>query len=337
MVSSHMTIRNLLRFILPSAMGVLIFLVPINFNGKSSIGLGHLMDWFKIPFQSYEFELVLSIIICSALGSLYYIIFKPDWRDSHPTLHGMFKVSTAWFLLRIAAAILSLMVYFNFGPEVILLEDTGPLLIPLIGAAVFFALFVSYFFLPLLTDFGLLEFAGTLIRRPFEWLFTLPGRAAIDATSSIVSASSVGIILTIKQYEDGRYTGREAASVATNFSIVSLPFCLVIAETADLSYMFFSWYLTVLIACLVCAAIMVRLPPLVKITDEYIAATGQQVHEEKAQGVSIFRWALDQGLACAKSARSAPEIISHSWHSVWIILFNINGYHTSSLCSIHYK
>jgi nucleoside recognition membrane protein YjiH len=106
----------------------------------------------------------------------------------------------------------------------------------------------------------------------------------------------VGIVLTIKQYEDGRYSGREAVSVATNFPIVLLPFCPEIAETAGLGHIFFTWYLTVVVVCLVCAAIMVWLPPLVTITEDYYGPTGKCVYEEKLPGVSSLRWGCDQAL-----------------------------------------
>lgn len=317
--------RNLLKFLLPSALGCLLFLIPITYAGESSIGMGFIMDWVRLPFRGYELELITLIVTLSALGSGYFLACKPSWRESHPTLYGMLQVTPQWFGLRAAAACMCLMVYFGVGPAVLLAADTGPMLIPLIGAAVLFVLFVAYFLMPLLTDFGLLEFVGTLIRKPFEFLYTLPGRAAIDAASSIVSASSVGVILTINQYEDGRYSGREAAAVVTNFSIVSLPFCLVVAATAGIEHLFFSWYLTVLLACLACAAIMVRLPPLVNIPDDYFAATGKRVHEEKPLGVSSLRWGLQQALLRADEAQPVASIIKESWCGAWVTIFNVLG------------
>lgn len=317
--------RSLLRCLLPSALGCLLFLVPITYGGKTSIGLDFLLNWFRTPFRGYELPLTVFIVCCSAVGSAYFLIRKPQCRDSHPTLYGMFHVAPGWFFLRVASACVGVMVYMGVGPAVLLAEDTGPLLLPLIGSALLFTLFAAYLLMPLLTDFGLLELVGTLVRKPFECLFTLPGRAAIDATSSLVSAASVGIVLTIKQYEDGRYSGREAASVATNFSIVSLPFCLVIAETAGLSYIFFTWYLTVIAACLVCAAIMVRLPPLVTITEDYYGPTGKRAQEEQLPGVSSLRWGFEQALVRASEAPPVGEIIAGSWRGAWITIFNVLG------------
>jgi nucleoside recognition membrane protein YjiH len=270
-------------------------------------------------------EIIVALITLSAIGSVFCQLRKPNWGESHPTLHSMFQVTTPWLLLRTLAAGMGISVYTGVGPAALLAADTGPMLFPLIGSAVLFALFVSYFLMPFLTDFGLLEFVGTMIRRPFEYLFTLPGRAAIDATSSLVSAASVGLILTINQYEDGLYSSREAASVATNFSIVSLPFTLIVAETAGLQHIYFSWYLTVLAATLVCAAIMVRIPPLVRIPDQYFGAAGKRVHEEKGANVSNFRWGLKQAVARAADADSPLGIIKHAWRGSMITIFNVLG------------
>jgi nucleoside recognition membrane protein YjiH len=319
------TINKMLRFLLPSTLGWLLFLVPISYGDKTSIGLGIIIDWIRLPLRGYELELVVAIVLASAIGSGYCLIFKPDWGARHPTLHGMCQVKFPWFLWRAISALMGMMILFGVGPEVLLAEDTGPLLYPLIGAVVITTLFVAYMLMPLLTEFGLLEFMGTLIRRPFEFLFTLPGRAAIDAASSIVSASSVGVVLTISQYESGCYSRREAISVATNFSIVSLPFSLVVAETAGISHMFFSWYLSVVAVCLVCAAIMVRIPPLVCIGEDYYGPVGMQVHEEKPVHISAFQWGLQQATAKAAHADPPLVILRTAWNHYWVTIFNVVG------------
>ena len=316
---------RLLRFLLPSAAGCLLFLIPITYGGKTSIGLGFLIDGLRQLISGRELEVVLAIVLASALGSLYCLWRNPDWRESHPTLHAMFHVRWPWVAWRVLSAAIGLMIWAEVGPAVLLADDTGPFLYPLIGAVVVTTLFAAYMLMPLLADFGLLEFTGTLIRRPFEWLFTLPGRAAIDATSSIVSASSVGGVLTITQYEAGCYSRREAISVATTFSSVSLPFSLVVAKTAGIGDMFFTWYRTVVAVCLACAAIMVRIPPLVNIDDSYHAPAGKQRHEAKTEGGSSFSRALRQGLDRAGQAPPPAVLLRRAWNHYWVTICNVLG------------
>jgi len=298
----------MMKFVVPSLIGILIFLTPVTVGGKSTIIMGVIMDFVRAPFNSFLLEILVGFVCVTVVGAGYYLARKPQWEANRPLLHAMFETTPGWFAMRLLGAGIGLMVYFQAGPAVVFAADTGGTVFGEIGPGLFFTVLVACLFLPFLTDFGFLEFTGTLLRKPFEKLFTLPGRAAIDAMSSLVAAASVGLLITLKQYEDGRYTAREAASVATNFSIVSLPFSLVIAATAKLDHMFFTWYLTVIGACLICAAIMVRLKPLRAISDAYYAPVGKQIHEEREGDVSLFGWALRQAVERAAGAPTIPRL-----------------------------
>ena len=299
--------------------------MPISFDGKATIGLGIVIDGIRTLMAGYELELVLAVVLASAMGSLYCSLFKPDWEARYPSLHAMFQVRWPWVLWRSLSALVGVLILTGTGPAVLLAEDTGPMLYPLIGAVVLSTLFAAYMLMWLLTDYGLLELVGSLVRRPFEYLFTLPGRAAIDATSSIVSASSVAVVLTISQYEAGAYNRREAVSVATNFSLISLPFALVVAETAGIGHLFFSWYLSVIAICLVCAAIMVRIPPLVSLDENYYESAGRQVHEERPAGTSSLDWGLQQALRKAAQAEPPLHKLVEALKHFWITIFNVLG------------
>lgn len=300
--------KSLAKFILASLLGILIFLTPVTVKGKNTIVMGVIMDIVRAPFEAFLLEIMVSFVCATAIGAGYYLVRRPLWQDRRPLLYALCETTPGWFLLRLTGAAIGLMVYFQTGPQVVWAADTGGTVFAVIGPALFFTVSVACLLLPFLTDFGFLEFTGTLLRKPFEAMFTLPGRAAIDATSSLVAAASVGLLITLKQYEDGRYTAREAASVATNFSIVSLPFSLVIATTARLDHMFFTWYLTVIGACLVCAAIMVRLKPLCAIPNAYHQAVGKQIHEEREGDISLLSWAIRQAIARADSAPELPKM-----------------------------
>ena len=319
------SLSGLLKFALPSLIGIFIFLTPVTVGGKSTIVMGVIMDFVRAPFEIFLLEILVGFVWVTAVGAGYFLLRKPAWETSKPLLFGMFDTTPGWFLMRLLGAAIGLMVYFEIGPAVVFAADTGGTVFAEIGPGLFFTVLVACLFLPFLTDFGFLEFTGTLLRKPFETLFTLPGRAAIDATSSLVAAASVGLLITLKQYEDGRYTAREAASVATNFSIVSLPFSLVIAATAKVDHMFFTWYLTVIGACLICAAIMVRLKPLRAISDNYYAPVGKQIHEEREGNVSLFNWAVMQAVSRAASAPNIPKLFLGGAKAAFTTLAKVIG------------
>ena len=86
------------------------------------------------------------------------------------------------------------------------------------------------FLLPLLLDFGLLEFVGALLTKFMRPLFRVPGRAAVDCITSWIGDGTLGVMLTCNQYEGGYYSAREASVISTTFSAVSITFSLVVLD-----------------------------------------------------------------------------------------------------------
>ena len=127
------------------------------------------------------------------------------------------------------------------------------------------------FLLPFLTDFGLMEFIGTMARRVFRPLFRLPGRAAVDAAASWFGSSIVGLVITTQQFDRGHYTEREALVIALNFSIVSVAFAKVVADFAGVGEHFLLLYGAVIASGLAAAVIMPRVPPLSRKADRFAA------------------------------------------------------------------
>lgn len=321
--ASSTNYKALQSFIVFSLIGILIFLVPVTVDGKSTIVLGLIMNVIKIPFNAWMMEFIVAFIFVTALGAAVYSTLKPAWMQRSYLLKSMFETPPIWLALRMLGAAIAIAVYFQVGPAIVLANDTGGTVVPVIGPEVFFTVLVACTLLPFLTDFGLLEFTGTLLRKPFEKMFTLPGRAAIDATSSLVAASSVGLLLTIRQYEDGRYSAREAVSIATNFSIVSLPFSLVVANVAKVDHIFFPWYLTMVGACIICATITVRLRPLRQLPETYFGGAESGQDEAVPAGTGAFSWALKQAKGRAAGAPPVRNLLLGGTRTAAITLSRI--------------
>lgn len=314
-----------LKFIIPTLLGIFLFLTPLTVGGKQTIVIGVLTDFMRAPLEPFVLEIVVFVVVLGAIGSGYFVLRKPDWRYARPVLHAICHSTPVWFFIRSIGAVAGLMVYFQVGPELVWGADTGRTVFMNIGVPVFFIFVAACFLLPLLTDYGFMEFVGAMLRRPFAFLFRLPGRSAIDATASFVSASSVGLLITINQYNRGYYTAREAAAVATNFSVVSVPFSLVVADVAGLSHMFFTWYLVVLAACLLCALITVRIPPLIWLPNQYNPTAGKQIHEDFSDSESAFKTGVDQALGRAARAPSPRQFVKNGWLSSLDVVFGVIG------------
>ena len=69
-------------------------------------------------------------------------------------------------------------------------------------------------------------------------LFTLPGRSAVDNLASFIGDGTVGVLITSRQYEKRYLFKRESIVISTTFSVVSIAFAIVIAQTIGLQQKF---------------------------------------------------------------------------------------------------
>lgn len=124
-------------------------------------------------------------------------------------------------------------------------------------------------FLPLLVDYGLVDFVGVLVRPIMRPVFKLPGRAAVIMVSAFLGNFSVGHIAVNDQYKTGRMTEREAVVIGTSFSTVSVGFLMALANNTGLNergyWNLYFW--TAFLITLLVSLIGVRIYPLRQIPD----------------------------------------------------------------------
>ena len=210
---------------LPSSLGVFFFLFPVYDDGVWTIPMAVLSDrlgaWLgdSLPFIGY------GLVLISALLSIYYSLLRKPKAGSGTRFEQLFSVTYSWLALRVVGAVFGAMIVWQVGPEFIWSEATGRVVVYDLLTAIVTIFIFAAFLLPLLTEFGLMELVGLALAPVFRFLFRLPGRSCVDAIASWMTAATVGVLITSQQYESGFYNKREAATITTNFSIVSLPFC----------------------------------------------------------------------------------------------------------------
>ena len=199
---------NKLRFLLPSFVGVVTFLTPIRWDGNFTIGIGILVARMKDMLGDYGLKIVVAVVLMTGVLTVLGTVFKVGWIQQHKLRKELFDVPYIWLVLRLLGAVFGLMYLFQAGPEVLISEEIGGAVFVGIGVNVLPIYICACLLLPLLTDFGFMEFAGTLARPVFRRAFRLPGRSAIDAVTSFVGSSAIGVLITIGQYNSGNYTAR---------------------------------------------------------------------------------------------------------------------------------
>lgn len=292
MKNFHPTVSDYFKFILPSIVGIFLFIVPIKYNGSVTLPIAFLANWLSNVLAESLPVITVSIFVVIVLFTILTKVIKPALIMKNEFFKGLFDVRPIWIIARIFSMIFAVLTLFEWGPAFIWSENTGAIALYDLSAFLLVIFLFAGLFLPLLLDFGLLEFFGALMTKIMRPLFTLPGRSAIDSLASWIGDGTIGVLLTSKQYEQGYYTKREAAVIGTTFSLVSITFSIVILSYVDLEHLFLQYYLTIIVTGLACAIIMPRIPPLSRKPDTYYEPVGKQVDESIPEGISTVQWGL---------------------------------------------
>ncbi|WP_163934725.1 YjiH family protein [Paraferrimonas sp. SM1919] len=302
------SMTTLVTFLIPSIIGILLFMTPVSYEGNITIPIAILAKGIQALVGDYA-TLVLTVVVSiTGVASLIYKLSKPSFIKSGSFLEQLLSVSLPWLLVRLVGMVFALATYFKLGHEAIYSADTGGLVFGDLMPVLFSVFILAGLLLPLLLNFGLLELFGILLTKVMRPVFNLPGRSAIDSLASWLGDGSVGILLTSKQYEEKYYTQREAAVIGTTFSAVSITFSLVVLAQVNLEHLFVPFYFAICLAGVAAAIIVPRLPPLSNKQDLYIdGSQPQQENEVIPAGYSTVGYGFEMAL---KRAETVPSLAS---------------------------
>ena len=304
------TPANWLMFVLPSLLGVFLFMAPINYQDSLTIPIAILAKSVQALFEGSLTTMVTGMISLTAAATIVTKIVKPQAILKSHFFSGLLNPSLPWFIVQQLGALFVLLTYFGVGPEMIRDGATGGLVLNDLLPVLFSVFLFAGLLLPLLLNFGLLEFVGALFTRIMRPLFNLPGRSAVNCIASWLGDGSVGVLMTSKQYESKIYTEREAAVIGTTFTAVSITFSLVVIAQVNLEHMFAPFYLTVCLAGLAAAVIVPRLPPLSWKKDRFIDGTPlTEDLEAVPAGHTVVSFGLEQALAKANEVTSLRAVM----------------------------
>lgn len=293
-----------LQFFIPSLLGLALFVIPVSHRGTIMVPIAFLAGLFQEAMQTWIPHAAFMAISLSSLGSIvaHLLLFWNRIRHRKvaghemehqkitlpPLLRALFMTSTLDFVTRLCGFFFVTCVYFQWGPEVVCSSGTGRLIFSELLPVLFSVFFFAGFFLPLLSDFGLLDFFGTLATKIMRPIFKLPGRSAIDCLASWVGDGAIGILLSSKQYELGYYNKKEVSIIGCNFSLVSVTFCVVIITYAKLESLMLPFFVCFSLCVLACAFITPRIPPLSRKPETYYHSGPKELYEEIPEGKTLI-------------------------------------------------
>lgn len=312
----NITLKDNLKFILPSLLGVLLFMTPVKNDGEITIPVAILSKIVVNFLGVYTTHIITLIIVTSGILSIITYIFKPEFIIKNKLFNSLFNIKPIWLIARVLGSLFALLSELQIGPDFIISDITGGFVLNDLLTILFSIFLFAGLFLPLLLNFGLLEFFGSLLTKIMRPIFKLPGRSSIDCITSWLGDGTLGIVLTSKQYEDGFYTKKEAAIVSTTFSAVSITFSLVVISQVGLSHMFIPFYLTVTLAGIVAAIVVPRIPPLSKKSNQYFNGETKELDENSPEGYNALTWGYASAIEKANKNTSVTEFFIDGFKNV---------------------
>ncbi|UXX84786.1 YjiH family protein [Roseovarius pelagicus] len=311
---------GLLRFLIPSIIGVVFFLIPLPYDGEFTLLLSLIVNHTKAVLADSLVPLVIGLLAISAVASVVGRL-APSFYSGF--LKQLFVVSWWMTAVRVVALVLSVMIYWQIGPEMIWSKNTGGLMLKELMTALVPFFFWAGLALPLLTDYGFMELIGTLFRKVMRPLFKVPGRAAVDCTASWIGSGTVGVVITDQQYRNGFYTAREAITIATGFSVVSIPIVALFVSFLGITELLPEILLSMVVTGIILAVIMPRIPPISLKADTYWEhAEHQGIAETMPAGVSSGKAAIRVAAARGKHPRedsflaSGAKVVADIWFAL---------------------
>lgn len=284
------------RFVVYSAIGLTMFFLSVEIGGKSTILVDHALTFVRWVLGPAVPWVVVALVL---LGTVRPFV-TGSWRQS--------TLRTAFALLNIVGLAVAVCAAAGFYPGPLANPDIGPFLWEKLGIPVGLIVPVGAVFLALLINYGMMEFIGVLVQPIMRPVWKVPGRAAVDAVASFVGSYSLALLITDRVYREGRYTGKEAAIIATGFSTVSATFMVIVASTLDLMEHWTLYFFLTLAVTFAVTAITVRIPPLSRMPDAPFEGV-EHKPEPVARGHRI-RHAWDEAM---RALANAPSLGRGTW------------------------
>lgn len=277
--------RGIIQCILFSIIGIFVFFGQITIGGKSDTVFGILYNGFLGLFGSAIYWVLALIVAGNYACHIYFKYIKKNSiknafaeiyaNDSvvHTFLYGLGTLYVVLYAMVDSGLIANI--------EVITGAATGGSVIPPIVKGVLGIILVGAVFMPTLLNYGVLEIVGAILEPLMRPIFKIPGKAALDAVTSFVSSSSLGVMVTNRLWKQNAYTDKEMVSIMTGFSAVSIGFAYLVIDTAGVAEHFVKIYGLSFVMVFIMAVIMVRIPPISKKADRYFSGRQQTAEDLK--------------------------------------------------------
>ncbi|WP_049914016.1 YjiH family protein [Haloterrigena salina] len=304
-------LRPTLKFILAFTTGAFFFLFPVQYQGQTTIPLDILLSYIEATSLLTVELFVLFVLfmggIMTTVGMLHYQgVLALSERTQEIVQPEYWQTSKLFWALRVISVPVGFAMFMGVGPGWLINDAISGVSWNVLMITIVLVIPVGAIFVNLLAELGGLEFIGTLAQPIMRPLFNLPGRSALDSAASWLGSFSIGYYLTRNVFDRGGYNKREVFAICTCFATANLGSVGAVAAILDILHVFPVVVALYLIATLIVGAILVRIPPLSTVPEEYIAEPDPEP-QFTGTVVDYVRFAFNEGVRTADEGESIPR------------------------------
>ena len=247
----------LAKFLIFSGLGIFMFFVNVEINGKNVIIIQHIINFVKATCGPVIPYYALAMV---AFGAVSPIITKAYKRS---TFDLVFTIAKAFGL------VIGLMAITGIGSAALMTDDMIPFLWGSLVVPITLSIPLTGIAYVMMLNFGLVEFVGAFMRPIMQKIWKTPGESAIDAIVSFAGGYSLAVLLTSDFYKKGVYTRKQALIISTGFSTVATSFLVVVANTLDIMDHWTLFFFSCAFVTFAVTAITCRIYPIAKVPEDY--------------------------------------------------------------------
>lgn len=303
--------KPMLKFILAFGIGSFFFLFPIQWNGQTTIPLDVVVDILQETFPNlleyFTFGLIVAggVLTTLSMANHHGIVMIDDELVDRLELD-YWQTSTIFWAFRVMGIFIAIPILLGTGPEWLLSKNTSGIVWGGLLLTITLVIPIGAVFVNLLAELGGLQFVGTLSQPVMKPLFKLPGRAALDSAASWLGSFSIGYYLTRNVFDRGGYNKREVFAICTCFATGNLGTVGAIAAVLEILHVFPIVVFLYLISVILTAIILIRMPPLSTVPNEFVAEPDPEPEFSGSVG-NYIRFAFNEAVKTAEAGASIPR------------------------------
>ena len=106
------SLSNWLTFLIPSLIGLLLFVTPVSLGGEYTIPVALLAGGLKTLLKEQLTAIITIIVTFTGLITIITKVFQPQSIMKRPFLNSLFDITPLWCLVRVTGMVFVIFSYF---------------------------------------------------------------------------------------------------------------------------------------------------------------------------------------------------------------------------------